>query len=71
MVSRSSSSAEKSRAGFTKVKGGVLVRTEETHAGEQVEANVPAATETLGQGLEGWLDSLKTTAGARAGHRHH
>ncbi|MGW6063085.1 SRPBCC family protein [Streptomyces sp. NPDC055189] len=56
---------------FTKVKGGVLVRTEETHAGEQVEANVPAATEILSQGLEGWLGALKTTAEARAGHRQH
>ncbi|MGW5735141.1 MULTISPECIES: SRPBCC family protein [Streptomyces] len=55
---------------FTKVKGGVLVRTEETHTGEQVEANVPAATEILAQGLEGWLDALKTTAEARAGHHH-
>ncbi|MEV8316425.1 SRPBCC family protein [Streptomyces sp. NPDC059900] len=54
---------------FTKVKGGVLVRTEETHTGEQVEANVPAATELLSQGLEGWLSALKTTAEARAGHR--
>ncbi|MGW6020428.1 SRPBCC family protein [Streptomyces sp. NPDC055099] len=53
---------------FTKIKGGVLVRTEETHTGEQVEANVPAATEILGQGLEAWLGALKTTAEARAGH---
>lgn len=50
---------------FTKVKGGVLVRTEETHSGEQVEANVPAATELLAQGLEGWLHALKTTAETR------
>ncbi|MEV6752495.1 SRPBCC family protein [Streptomyces sp. NPDC051214] len=56
---------------FTKVKGGVLVRTEETHTGEQVEANVPAATEILGQGLEAWLSALKTTAEARAGHHGH
>ncbi|MGW5860903.1 SRPBCC family protein [Streptomyces sp. NPDC055239] len=54
---------------FIKVKGGVLVRTEETHAGEQVEANVPAATEILSEGLEGWLAALKTTAEARAGVR--
>lgn len=55
---------------FAKVKGGVLVRTEETHTGEQVEANVPAATEILAQGLEGWLGALKATAEARAGHHH-
>ncbi|MEV0522653.1 SRPBCC family protein [Streptomyces sp. NPDC050439] len=53
---------------FTRVKGGVLVRTEETHTGEQVEANVPAATEILGQSLEGWLGALKSAAEARAGH---
>ncbi|MFE9401584.1 SRPBCC family protein [Streptomyces sp. NPDC006530] len=47
---------------FTKVEGGVLVRTEETHTGPQVDANVPAATKLLGDGLEGWLRSLKTTA---------
>lgn len=50
---------------FTKVKGGVLVRTEETHAGAQIEAHVPLATELLGKGLEGWLKDLKTTAEAR------
>ncbi|MFJ2589071.1 SRPBCC family protein [Streptomyces sp. NPDC087538] len=53
---------------FTKVDGGVLVRTEETHTGEQVEADVPTATEILREGLDGWLGDLKTTAEARAGH---
>ncbi|MEU4998101.1 SRPBCC family protein [Streptomyces sp. NPDC021622] len=53
---------------FTEVDGGVLVRTEETHTGDQVEADVPAATEILRQGLEGWLGDLKTTAEARTGH---
>lgn len=47
---------------FTRVKGGVLVRTEETHTGPQVDANVPAATEILRQGLEGWLRDLKAAA---------
>jgi uncharacterized protein YndB with AHSA1/START domain len=47
---------------FTKVKGGVLVRTEETHAGDQIETDVPLATQFLGMGLEGWLKDLKTTA---------
>lgn len=53
---------------FTKVDGGVLVRTEETHTGEQVEADVPTATKILREGLDGWLGDLKTTAEARAGH---
>ncbi|MFD7118905.1 SRPBCC family protein [Streptomyces sp. NPDC059892] len=53
---------------FTKVKGGVLVRTEETHTGAQVEADVPTATKILADGLEGWLDDLKTAAEARACH---
>ncbi|MFJ8771106.1 SRPBCC family protein [Streptomyces microflavus] len=51
---------------FTKVRGGVLVRTEETHTGEQVEANVPFATEILQQGLDAWLVELKTAAEARS-----
>ncbi|MEV8405322.1 SRPBCC family protein [Streptomyces niveus] len=49
---------------FTKVRGGVRVTTEETHTGPQVEANVPAATEILSQGLKSWLTDLKTTAEA-------
>lgn len=56
---------------FTRVKGGVLVRTEETHTGPQVDAHVPAATELLGQGLEGWLADLKKAAESRTGHRPH
>ncbi|WP_097982463.1 SRPBCC family protein [Streptomyces sp. f150] len=51
---------------FQKVRGGVLVRTEETHTGEQVEANVPYATEVLEQGLEAWLGELKAAAEARS-----
>ncbi|MFF9083034.1 SRPBCC family protein [Streptomyces rubiginosohelvolus] len=51
---------------FQKVRGGVLVRTEETHTGEQVEANVPYATEILKQGLEAWLGELKAAAEARS-----
>jgi uncharacterized membrane protein len=50
---------------FTKVKGGVLVRTEETHAGTQIEQHVPLATEFLGIGLESWMADLKTTAEAQ------
>ena len=56
---------------FTKVKGGVLVRTEETHTGPQVDANVPAATEILRAGLKAWLQDLKTTAEARTETQPH
>ncbi|MFG3098991.1 SRPBCC family protein [Streptomyces sp. NPDC048182] len=51
---------------FTPVRGGVLVSTEETHTGAQVEADVPAATRILREGLETWLRELKTAA---EGHR--
>ncbi|MEU7899943.1 SRPBCC family protein [Nonomuraea sp. NPDC049152] len=54
---------------FTKVKDGILVRTEETHAGDQIETDVPLATDFLGKGLEAWLRDLKTTAEARTGHQ--
>ncbi|MGY0019976.1 SRPBCC family protein [Streptomyces sp. YJ-C3] len=54
---------------FTEVRGGVLVRTEETHAGPQVDADVPAATKILGDGLEAWLSDLKTAAEAGGGSR--
>ena len=59
---------------FTEVRGGVLVRTEETHTGPQVDANVPLATQFLADGLEAWLKALKTTAeagpfGTSAGRR--
>ncbi|WP_424863626.1 SRPBCC family protein [Streptomyces sp. MMS24-I29] len=50
---------------FTEVGGGVRVSTEETHTGPQVDANVPAATEILRQGLEAWLRELKAAAEAR------
>lgn len=42
------------------------IRTEETHTGEQVEGDVPYATEILRQGLEAWLGELKTAAEARS-----
>lgn len=51
---------------FTKVPDGVLVTTEETHTGPQVDAAVPMATELLSSGLEAWLSELKATAEARA-----
>ncbi|MFD9688210.1 SRPBCC family protein [Kitasatospora sp. NPDC059146] len=47
---------------FTPVRGGVLVRTEETHTGPQVDADVPAATAILRQGLDAWLGDLANAA---------
>lgn len=47
---------------FDEVEGGVLVRTEETWSGDQVEHDVPTSTTFLGAGLEAWLQDLKTTA---------
>ncbi|MFI5617692.1 SRPBCC family protein [Streptomyces sp. NPDC051567] len=60
---------------FTEVKGGgVLVSTEETHTGPQVEADVPLATGILREGLEAWLRDLKSAAEAHPhdthGHDH-
>ena len=49
---------------FTETKRGVLVRTEETWTGAQVEADVPTSTAYLGAGLEAWLTELKTAAEA-------
>ncbi|WP_344367983.1 SRPBCC family protein [Streptomyces indiaensis] len=54
---------------FRKVQGGVRVHTEETWTGDQVEADVPTATEALGRGLDTWLRDLKATAEARSGGR--
>ncbi|MFI9273403.1 hypothetical protein ACIGXM_22180 [Kitasatospora sp. NPDC052896] len=51
---------------FAKVPGGVLVSTEETHTGPQVDTDVPTATGILRQGLDAWLDALKATAEQRA-----
>ncbi|MGW3952258.1 SRPBCC family protein [Streptomyces sp. NPDC004752] len=53
---------------FTEVKGGVRVHTAETWTGDQVETDVPTATEALGRGLEQWLSDLKTTAEASPHH---
>jgi uncharacterized membrane protein len=47
---------------FTETRRGVLVRTEETWTGAQVEADVPTSTVYLGDGLEAWLTDLKTAA---------
>ncbi|SCF05931.1 SRPBCC family protein [Micromonospora chokoriensis] len=47
---------------FTEVDGRVLVRTEETWRGEQVEQDVAFSTTALGEGLKTWLTELKTLA---------
>ncbi|MEV1026899.1 SRPBCC family protein [Streptomyces sp. NPDC050264] len=52
---------------FTKVKGGTLVRTEETWTGDQAEADVDLSTQALGAGLEIWLKDLKAAAETRTG----
>ncbi|GGW93759.1 hypothetical protein GCM10010321_04180 [Streptomyces chartreusis] len=49
---------------FTEAEGGVLVRTEETHTGAQVDAGVPTATKILRDGLEAGLRDLKAAAEA-------
>jgi hypothetical protein len=47
---------------FVPVRGGTLVRTEETWNGAQVEVDPALSTEILGMGLEGWLNDLKAAA---------
>ncbi|WP_225826523.1 SRPBCC family protein [Streptomyces naphthomycinicus] len=49
---------------FTRTRDGVRVRTEETHTGAQVDADVPTATAILREGLEAWLRDLKAAAEA-------
>ncbi|MET9000119.1 SRPBCC family protein [Amycolatopsis sp. NPDC004169] len=50
---------------FTPVRGGVLVRTEESWTGAQIEADPATALRYLAAGLDAWLADLKTTAEAR------
>ncbi|WP_433534428.1 SRPBCC family protein [Micromonospora sp. CA-249363] len=47
---------------FTEIDGRVLVRTEETWRGGQVEQDVDFSTAALAGGLETWLTELKTLA---------
>lgn len=49
---------------FTPVRGGVLVRTEESWTGKQIEADPATAIQYLAPGLDAWLAALKTTAEA-------
>ncbi|MFI6600513.1 SRPBCC family protein [Nonomuraea sp. NPDC050536] len=51
---------------FIKVKGGVLVRTEESWTGDQIEADPATAIKYLAPGLDAWLANLKTAAEARS-----
>ncbi|WP_372666257.1 SRPBCC family protein [Amycolatopsis kentuckyensis] len=49
---------------FTPVRGGVVVRTEESWTGEQIESDPATAIEYLAPGLDRWLADLKTAAEA-------
>ncbi|MCG5216356.1 SRPBCC family protein [Streptosporangium soli] len=50
---------------FIKVKGGVIVRTEESWTGDQIEADPETSIKYLAPGLDFWLADLKSTAEAR------
>ncbi|MEV6830008.1 SRPBCC family protein [Amycolatopsis sp. NPDC051102] len=50
---------------FTPVRDGVLVRTEESWTGGQIEADPATALRYLAPGLDAWLTDLETTAEAR------
>ncbi|MGW4527210.1 SRPBCC family protein [Amycolatopsis sp. NPDC004378] len=47
---------------FTPARGGVVVRTEESWTGAQVEADPATAIKYLAPGLDQWLADLKTAA---------
>lgn len=47
---------------FTPVRGGVVVRTEESWTGAQIEADPATAMRYLAPGLDHWLADLKTAA---------
>ncbi len=54
---------------FTPVPAGVLVRTEESWRGEQIETDPATANRYLAAGLDAWVAALKATAEARScGH---
>jgi len=50
---------------FVKVRGGVVVRTEESWTGDQIEADPATAIRYLAPGLDAWLANLKTAAETR------
>ncbi|GAA2525196.1 hypothetical protein Ahu01nite_089360 [Winogradskya humida] len=47
---------------FKKVRGGVLVTTEESWSGAPVEADIPGNQANLDAGLNDWVHRLKDTA---------
>ncbi|BBY85717.1 SRPBCC family protein [Mycolicibacterium tokaiense] len=47
---------------FTEIEGGVLVSTEETWTGRQVDATPELSTTHLGLGLQAWLEDLRAAA---------
>jgi hypothetical protein len=49
---------------FIKVRGGVLVRTEESWTGPQIDADPATAIKYLAPGLDAWLADLKAAAEA-------
>ncbi|MCO6008470.1 hypothetical protein NE236_26185 [Actinoallomurus purpureus] len=51
---------------FIKVKGGVIVRTEESWTGDQIETDPATAITYLAPGLDAWLADLKAAAEARS-----
>lgn len=53
----------------TKVPGGVILRTEESWTGAQIEADPATAIRYLAPGLDEWLADLKARAEAEAGRR--
>ncbi|MGW4796764.1 SRPBCC family protein, partial [Nonomuraea sp. NPDC004297] len=50
---------------FVEVRGGVVVRTEESWTGEQIEADPATSITYLAPGLDAWLAALKSAAEAR------
>lgn len=54
---------------FAEVPGGVIVRTEESWTGAQIEADPATAIRYLAPGLDQWLADLKAAAEARAGRK--
>ncbi|AQZ62546.1 putative polyketide cyclase /reductase [[Actinomadura] parvosata subsp. kistnae] len=54
---------------FTEVKGGVLVRTEESWTGGQIEADPETSIKYLAPGLDLWLTALKSAAEARSNRK--
>ncbi|SHF56993.1 SRPBCC family protein [Streptoalloteichus hindustanus] len=51
---------------FVRVRGGVIVRTEESWTGAQIEADPATSIKYLAPGLDAWLAALKTAAEAHS-----